>query len=37
MGTSAVGTGGYLCAELFKSIAGVDLQIIPYKRKMYWA
>jgi tripartite-type tricarboxylate transporter receptor subunit TctC len=31
MGTSAVGTGGYLCAELFKSIAGVDLQIIPYK------
>jgi tripartite-type tricarboxylate transporter receptor subunit TctC len=31
MGTSAVGTGGYLCAELFKSVAGVDLQIIPYK------
>ncbi len=31
IGTSAVGTGGYLCAELFKSIAGADLQIIPYK------
>ncbi len=30
-GTSAVGTGGYLCAELFKSMAGLDFQIIPYK------
>ena len=32
MGTSAVGTGGYLCAELFKSTAGAELQIVPYKR-----
>jgi tripartite-type tricarboxylate transporter receptor subunit TctC len=31
LGTSAVGTGGYMCAELFKSIAGVDVAIIPYK------
>ena len=31
MGTSAVGTGGYMSAELFKSIAGVDFNIIPYK------
>ena len=31
IGTSAVGTGGYLSAELFKSIIGVDAAIIPYK------
>jgi tripartite-type tricarboxylate transporter receptor subunit TctC len=31
IGTSAIGTGGYLCAELFKSEAGVDMTIIPYK------
>jgi tripartite-type tricarboxylate transporter receptor subunit TctC len=31
IGTAAIGTGGYLCAELFKSMAGVDLQIVPYK------
>jgi tripartite-type tricarboxylate transporter receptor subunit TctC len=31
IGTSAVGTGGYLSAELFKSITGVDAAIIPYK------
>jgi tripartite-type tricarboxylate transporter receptor subunit TctC len=31
IGTSAVGTGGYLSAELFKSITGVKAQIIPYK------
>ena len=31
IGTSAVGTGGYLSAELFKSITGVPAQIIPYK------
>jgi tripartite-type tricarboxylate transporter receptor subunit TctC len=31
LGTSAVGTGGYMCAELFKSVAGVDVTIIPYK------
>jgi tripartite-type tricarboxylate transporter receptor subunit TctC len=31
IGTPALGTGGYLCAELFKSMAGVDLQIVPYK------
>ena len=31
IGTSAVGTGGYLSAELFKSITGVDAVIVPYK------
>ena len=31
IGTSAVGTGGYMCAELFKSEAGIDVAIIPYK------
>jgi tripartite-type tricarboxylate transporter receptor subunit TctC len=31
IGTSAVGTGGYLAAELFKSIASLDATIIPYK------
>ena len=31
IGTSAVGTGGYLSAELFKSVAGVNAAIIPYK------
>jgi tripartite-type tricarboxylate transporter receptor subunit TctC len=31
LGTSAVGTGGNMCAELFKAEAGVDVAIIPYK------
>jgi tripartite-type tricarboxylate transporter receptor subunit TctC len=31
LGTSAVGTGGYMCAELFKAEAGIDIAIIPYK------
>ena len=31
IGTSAIGTGGYLTAELFKSVTGVPAQIIPYK------
>ncbi len=31
LGTSAVGTGGYMSAELFKSMAGIDVAIIPYK------
>jgi len=31
LGTSAIGTGSYLCAELFKAEAGVDMTIIPYK------
>jgi tripartite-type tricarboxylate transporter receptor subunit TctC len=31
IGTSAVGTGGYLSAELFKSITGVPATIVPYK------
>jgi len=31
VGTSAVGTGSYMCAELFKAAAGVDIAIIPYK------
>ncbi len=31
VGTSPVGTGGYMSAELFKAEAGVDIAIIPYK------
>jgi tripartite-type tricarboxylate transporter receptor subunit TctC len=31
LGTSSVGTGGYMCAELFKAEAGIDIAIIPYK------
>ena len=31
VGTSALGTGGYMTAEHFKSEAGVDVVIIPYK------
>ena len=31
IGTSAVGTGGYMTAELFKSLTGVQAQIVPYK------
>jgi tripartite-type tricarboxylate transporter receptor subunit TctC len=31
LGTSAVGTGGYMCAELFKAEAGINVAIIPYK------
>jgi tripartite-type tricarboxylate transporter receptor subunit TctC len=31
LGTSAIGTGSYLSAKLFKSMAGVDMQIVPYK------
>jgi tripartite-type tricarboxylate transporter receptor subunit TctC len=31
IGTSSVGTGGYMCAELFKADAGLDVTIIPYK------
>ena len=31
LGSSAVGTGGYMCAELFKAEAGIDVAIIPYK------
>jgi tripartite-type tricarboxylate transporter receptor subunit TctC len=31
IGTSAVGTGGYLSAELFKTVTGIDAAIIPYK------
>ena len=31
LGTSAVGTGGYMCAQLFKAMAGIDVEIIPYK------
>jgi tripartite-type tricarboxylate transporter receptor subunit TctC len=31
IGTSAVGTGGYLAAELFKSLIGANAVIIPYK------
>src|SRR3954462_14817785 len=31
VGTSAVGTGGYMSAELFKAVTGIDVAIIPYK------
>lgn len=31
VGTSAVGTGGYMTAELFKATTSVDMTIIPYK------
>ena len=31
LGSSAPGTGSYLCSELFKAMAGVDMAIIPYK------
>src|ERR1700690_1076485 len=31
VGTSALGTGGYMTAELFKSEAGIDVAVIPYK------
>lgn len=31
LGTSSIGTGGYMCAELFKAEAGIDIAIIPYK------
>src|SRR5712672_1126160 len=31
VGTSAIGTGGYLTAEYFKSVAGVDVTIVPYR------
>lgn len=30
-GTAPVGTGGYLTAEYFKSAAGLDMQIVPYR------
>ena len=30
-GTSAIGTGGYLTAEYFKSAADVQMQIVPYR------
>jgi len=31
VGTPPVGTGAFLCAELFKAEAGLDVAIIPYK------
>jgi tripartite-type tricarboxylate transporter receptor subunit TctC len=31
VGTSALGTGGYMTAELFKAVTGIDAVIIPYK------
>ena len=30
-GTSAVGTGSYMSAELFKAAAGLDMTLIPYR------
>jgi tripartite-type tricarboxylate transporter receptor subunit TctC len=31
VGTSAIGTGGYMSAELFKATTGLDFTIVPYK------
>ena len=31
IGTSAIGTGGYMCGELFKAEAGLNVTIVPYK------
>jgi tripartite-type tricarboxylate transporter receptor subunit TctC len=31
IGSSAVGTGSYMCAELFKATIGVDMTIVPYR------
>src|SRR5262245_46165593 len=31
IGTSAVGTGSYMCAELFKAMAGLDITLVPYR------
>ena len=31
MGSSAVGTGSYMCAELFKATTRADMTIVPYK------
>ena len=31
LGTAPIGTGGYMSAEHFKSVAGIDVAIIPYK------
>ena len=31
-GTSAIGTGGYLTAEYFKSVSGLDFVIVPVTR-----
>jgi tripartite-type tricarboxylate transporter receptor subunit TctC len=31
LGSSSLGTGGYMSAELFKSVAGINVAIIPYK------
>jgi len=31
VGTSSIGTGGYMSAELFKATTGLDVVIIPYK------
>jgi tripartite-type tricarboxylate transporter receptor subunit TctC len=31
VGTSSIGTGGYMSAELFKAATGLDIVIVPYK------
>jgi tripartite-type tricarboxylate transporter receptor subunit TctC len=31
IGTSAIGTGSYLCAELFKSMAELNVTLVPYR------
>jgi len=30
-GTSAIGTGGYLTAEYFKAVSGLDMTLVPYR------
>jgi len=31
IGTSAIGTGSYMCAEMFKAMAGIDVTLVPYR------
>jgi tripartite-type tricarboxylate transporter receptor subunit TctC len=31
LGVSALGTGSYMCGELFKSMTGTDVALVPYK------
>ena len=34
-GTAGIGTAPHLCMELLKSMAGIDLLHVPYKRKLW--
>jgi tripartite-type tricarboxylate transporter receptor subunit TctC len=31
IGSSAMGTGSYMCAELFKATVGLDMTVVPYR------